>query len=241
MASAREPVQQAFFGFVTKQERWGLSWRGCFLAFAGLFAGSAILIFGVYPFLATTHRTDADVLVVEGWVHDYGIRAAVREFATSRYTCVLSTGGPVQGIGHYINDYSTSASIGAQRLKDAGIPADRVEMVPSRTLDRDRTFSSAIALREWFSANHLSPKRINVLTEDVHARRTRLLFQMAFGENVSVGIIAIPSPDYDARRWWRYSEGVRAVLGETISYVYAKFFFFPPATPVAGQSRPTDA
>jgi hypothetical protein len=44
---------------------------------------------------------------------------------------------------------------------------------------------------------------------------------------VKVGIIAIPTPDYEARRWWRYSEGVRAVLGESIAYLYAKLFFHP--------------
>ena len=35
---------------------------------------------GVYPFLAITNRVGADVLVVEGWVHEYTIRAAVDEF-----------------------------------------------------------------------------------------------------------------------------------------------------------------
>ena len=68
---------------------------------------------------------------------------------------------------------------------------------------------------------------VNVLTEDVHARRTRLLFEMALGPGVKVGIIAVPNADYEAARWWRYSEGVRSVLGESIAYVYARFFFFP--------------
>ena len=33
--------------------------------------------------------------------------------------------------------------------------------------------------------------------------------------------------EYDPKRWWCYSEGVREILGETIAYVYARFFFFP--------------
>jgi hypothetical protein len=69
---------------------------------------------------------------------------------------------------------------------------------------------------------------INVMTADVHARRTSLLFHEAFGDGVTVGIIAVPNPDYDSRRWWRYSEGVREVIGESIAYGYARFLFAPP-------------
>ncbi|PYV68416.1 MAG: cytosine deaminase, partial [Acidobacteria bacterium] len=63
--------------------------------------------------MAVTHRVDTNVLVVEGWVHEYAIRAALKEFQGSHYQRVLTTGGPVEGTGGYINDYQTSASVGA--------------------------------------------------------------------------------------------------------------------------------
>jgi hypothetical protein len=68
---------------------------------------------------------------------------------------------------------------------------------------------------------------INVLTAGAHARRTRLLYQKALGRNVTVGIIAASNPDYNPKQWWRYSDGVREVIGESIAYIYAKFFFYP--------------
>jgi hypothetical protein len=76
-------------------------------------------------------------------------------------------------------------------------------------------------------------RSFNILTEDFHARRTRLLYEKVFGKDVAIGIIAIPSPDYDAHHWWRYSDGVREAVGESIAYLYAKFLFFPwePAHP----------
>jgi hypothetical protein len=43
-----------------------------------------------------------------------------------------------------------------------------------------------------------------------------------------VGIIAVPNPDYDAQRWWRYSEGLKDVISESFAYLYARFFFFAP-------------
>ena len=103
-----------------------------------------------------------------------------------------------------------------------------VQMVPAHVTGRDRTYSSAAALREWFREQGIDVRGINVITENVHARRTRLLFAEAFGPKVAIGIVAVPDPDYDPKYWWRYSEGVREVIGETIAYVYAKFFFYPP-------------
>jgi uncharacterized SAM-binding protein YcdF (DUF218 family) len=217
----------AMWGLVCRKERWSLSWRGRLtLAFLLLLVG-ALLLKGVYPFLATTHRVDADILVVEGWVHEYAIRAAVKEFRSSSYQGVFATGGPVEGTGGYINDYNTAASVGAELLTKSGLPNESVQMVPSRVMDRDRTYGSAVALRNWFREHNVSVHSINVVTEDLHARRSRLLFQKALGDNVAVGIIAVPNPDYDARRWWRYSEGVKDVASETIAYLYARLLFYP--------------
>ena len=33
------------------------------------------------------------------------------------------------------------------------------------------------------------------------------------------------NPDYNPKQWWRYSDGVREDIGESIAYIYAKFFF----------------
>ena len=58
-------------------------------------AGSLIL-FGIHPFLAISQRTEAEVLVVEGWVHAYALRAALEEFENGSYRRVFTTGGPVR-------------------------------------------------------------------------------------------------------------------------------------------------
>lgn len=210
-----------------RRERWGLSFKGNLAIAAIALVMCLIVFFYIHPFLAVTHRVDSRVLVVEGWVHEYAINDAVKEFRAGSYDRVFVTGGPVSGLGHYVNDYQTSASVGADLLMKDGIPKESLQMVPSHVIGRDRTYSSAVALRDWLRGHNLSVQSINVLTEDAHALRTRLLFQEAFGKDVKVGIISVPSPDYDAQHWWRYSEGVREILGESIAYVYAKFFFWP--------------
>lgn len=192
----------------------------------------------MHPFLAVTARVNTDVMVVEGWMHKYSFEAAAQEFKTGGYRRVFSTGGPVPGLGHYVNDFQTVACVGADQLKAAGIPEAAVEMTPSRVMTRDRTFGAAVALRNWLRDHGQKVTAINVVTEDAHARRTRLLFQTAFGDGVSVGVISVASPDYDSRRWWCYSEGVREVLGETIAYVYARFMFHPSTAERANGAVP---
>ena len=224
---AQVTPSRSLWGLFDRKERWSLSWRGRVIVASVLLLVGALIFEGVYPFLATTHRVDADILVVEGWMHDYGLRAAVAEFRTGSYQRVFTTGGPVEGSGGYINDYHTNASVGADLLEKFGLPDEFLQMVPSRVMDRDRTYGSAVALRNWFREHDMRVRSVNVLTENVHARRSRLLFSKALGPEISVGVIALPNPDYDARRWWRSSEGVKEVGSETVAYIYARLLFWP--------------
>jgi len=220
-------MKQAFYGIFVRRERWGLSWRGRLGVAAFILLAGWLVLLEMHPFLAVTRREDTKTLVVEGWVHQFVIDAAVKEFKTGHYDRVFVTGGPVIGTGGYSNDYNTEASIGADLLKKAGIPDRALQMVPSHVWNRNRTYYSAVALRDWFSTNNVQIHSMNVLTEESHARRTWLLFSEAFGKDVKVGIISIPNPDYDAKHWWRYSDGVRDTADEALAYIYAKFFFWP--------------
>jgi uncharacterized SAM-binding protein YcdF (DUF218 family) len=216
-----------FLGLVSRRERWGLSWRG----WIGLLALICFSILGwlqnIHPFLAQTERTDAKILVVEGWVHEYVVAVGAQEFAVGHYEKIYTTGGPITGTDGATNVFNTSASVGAERLLHVGVPTAAVQMVPAHVVGRDRTYTSAVALRDWLCEHSIAVQKINVLTEDCHARRTRLLFQQAFGEAVTVGVISVRNPDYDPDHWWRYSEGVREILGESIAYLYAKILFRP--------------
>ena len=228
--SSQEP-DRMLGGLLVRRYRWGFSVKAKLSILAALLVIGLIVVRGMYSFLAITHRVNADVLVVEGWVHPYSIEASAAEFRDHGYRQIFTTGGPVVGKGGYVNDYQTSASVGADLLKQVGVPAELVQMVPSHVIGRDRTYSSAAALREWLRDHNLRPRAINIVTEGAHARRTRLLFQRALGPNVAVGVISIPSPDFDAKRWWYYSEGVEDVIEEGIGYLYAITLFQMEETP----------
>jgi uncharacterized SAM-binding protein YcdF (DUF218 family) len=222
---------QRLWGILRRKERWGLSWRGWLLVISVGLVVAYLVFSNIYPFLAITLRVNTKVLVVEGWIQRYAIRGGADEFNSGSYERIFTTGGPENGSGGYVNDYQTSASWAAEALKKFGIPDDVVQMVPSHVIGRERTYSSAVALRDWFHENNIPVHSINVLTEDAHARRTRLLYEKAFGRDVNVGIISVSNPDHDPRHWWRYSDGVLEVIGESIAYIYARLFFYPSESP----------
>jgi hypothetical protein len=210
---------------LTRKERWGLSGLGWVLLISVLFLTLFLTAVTIYPFLAITQRVDADILVVEGWVHEFGIRATLAEFKTGRYRYVFTTGGPRPGSDS--SDPDTAASVMADWLHYRGIPYEFLRAVPSHVIGRDRTFHSAIALRNWLREHNSSAHSMNVISEMTHARRTRLLYVKAFGSDVKVGIISARNHDYDPKRWWRSSDGVREVIGEAVAYIYARLFFYP--------------
>ncbi|HWD19980.1 MAG TPA: ElyC/SanA/YdcF family protein [Verrucomicrobiae bacterium] len=227
-ASPGAPLDSKFWGTLTRQPRWGLSWRGRFALLAIIVILGGVFVLKAHDFLAVTHRVDTNILVVEGWIENYALRAAVVEFTNGGYHQLYTTGGPIVGDGGYSNDYRTSASVGAEQLIKLGMPRDRVQLVATHEIGRDRTYQSAVALRDWFRAHHLEVRKLNVLTEDAHGRRSRLLYEMAFGRDVEIGIISEANPDYDPARWWRYSAGVREIISEATAYLYARIFFHPP-------------
>lgn len=227
VAELSDSETRKFFGFLERKQRWGLSWRGRLVLGLVALLVSYEIFFDVHSFLAVTHRVDTKVLVVEGWIQKYGFLAAANEFHNGGYEQIFATGGPENGSGSYVNDYQTLASAAAGELKKIGIPENVIQVVPSQVIGRERTYSSAVALRDWLLEHGRTVEKLNIITNDCHARRTQLLFQQALGNQVRVGVIAVSNPDYDPKYWWRYSEGVREVISEGTAYIYARVFFHP--------------
>lgn len=206
--------------------RWGPTPFG-WLVFLLTMALAAYSLRWAQPFLAICAPVQAEILVVEGWIPDNTVQRCVSELRPAEYQRVISVGGPVFGVGPSAKDDDTHAYVGATRLRKYGVPADRVDFVPSTSVTRDRTLQSALDLRRWLDRHGLAPRAINVATMGSHARRTRLLFQAAMGPGVRVGAIGLRNDEYDPDLWWCYSEGVKEVIAEAAGYLYARIRFFP--------------
>jgi hypothetical protein len=183
-----------------------------------------VAVLRVQPFLGVTESVPGGVLVVEGWVPDYVLEEASTEFQRHHYTKLYVTGGPLER-GWHLSEYKTYADLGAATLIRVGMSKNALEAVSAPLVRQERTYTSAVALKTWLREHDADARNINVVSLGVHARRSRLLFQKAFGENSRVGIIAVENRDYDPGRWWQYSQGVRTVVDEFVAYIYAIVVF----------------
>ena len=181
----------------------------------------------LHPFLAITDPVPGGVLVVEGWVPDYMLEAAIAEFRQNHYARLFVTGIPLQQ-GAPLSEYKNYADLGAAVLVKLGLSTNEVQAVPTGLTRRDRTYTSALSLKHWWREHQMAPAQVNIITSGPHARRSRLLFEKALGKGVTVGVIALAANDYDERHWWQSSQGVRITIGEALAYAYARLLFYPP-------------
>lgn len=216
--------RKAYFGLLRHSECLLPTWRGLLVL---LLVGAAVVattVLNVQPFLALTEPVPAEVLVVEGWVPDYVLEQTVAEFKRGHYRKLYVTGGPIEQ-GGMLSEYKTYAALGAATLIRMGVSNLSLEAVPAASVRRDRTYASALVLKGRLQQQAGRITGINLVSMGVHARRSRLLFQKAFENDLSVGIIAVEDRNYPAERWWKYSAGVRAVSDEFFAYIYARLVF----------------
>ena len=189
-----------------------------------LCAGGLLLAARIHPFLAVSQPVGGDILVVEGWLPGYALEEALAVFRQQRYRLLVTTGGPL-GKGSHLSDYATTAELAAASLRALGGDPQGIVAVAASAVRADRTYASALALAGWLSGSGLAVEAQDVVSRGAHARRTRLLFHRALGTGVRAGRVAVAARNYDAERWWAWSDGVRSVVSETVAYLYARFLF----------------
>lgn len=152
---------------------------------------------------------------------------AVEIFKKGSYQGIVTTGGPAEKWPEF-SKLTNYADLAARYLAMNGLEGVPITSVPAPASAQDRTFLSAVKLRDWAKMQGLEIDALDVFSDGSHARRSRMLYQMALGPRVKVGILAALPAQYDEDRWWQMSAGVKAVLGETISLIWTACCFYPP-------------
>jgi hypothetical protein len=219
---------QGKWGLWRRRECRCLTWRGWLVLLLAAGGLAALLVWNLYPFLAVNDPVPGGILVVEGWAPDYALQQTVTEYHRNHYSRLFVTGGPVAS-GGPLSEYQNYAQLGAAVLLHLGLTTNDVQAVPAPAVAQDRTYVSALALKNWLRDHGVGETDVNVLTLGAHARRTRLMFEAALGKNYRVGIVAMPYEGFDPAQWWKSSEGFRTVTGEAIGYCYARFLFRAPS------------
>jgi hypothetical protein len=225
--------------FFKRKEIWIPTWRSWFL-FAGAFVAVTVFLIKATPiFLAPNAPVNARILVVEGWIDEDALEAAKALQKINRYDLVLVAGGRIEK-GFFEASYGTFAELGMTRLKNMGYTATNLVAVPSSDAPKDRTYHSALSVRDYLLK---TPYRsLDLLSTSVHSRRSWLMYRHALGPEFKIGIYAAPSTEFDPKHWYRKSSGVRTVMSEAISFLYARFLFRPDAfeSPPELKASPTN-
>ena len=192
-------------------------------------AGTAcvFVLRNIYAFLAPNDPApQARTLVVEGWLDGEELDQAVAAFRTGRYERVVTTGGPIEKSLVFPGSMNY-ADVAASYLKTHGLADTDVTPVTALPSGQDRTYHMAAAVRDWAARRGLALNVFDVFSAGTHARRSRMLYQMAFGPNVEVGVLSARPEDYDDQHWWRTSAGAKSVLEETIGLLWTTCCFYP--------------
>jgi hypothetical protein len=190
------------------------------------FATGLFLANNLYSFLAPNEPSGARVLVIEGWLAPEELDQAIETFKQEKYERIVTTGGPVTGWPGVSKDTSY-AELAAGYLVQRGIRRDLIMAVPAPRSAQERTFLSAVMFRESYQKLGITLDAIDVFSSGPHARRSRLLFQMALGQNVRVGVLAARPESFEPDAWWRSSTGVEQMFFQAFAYIWVKCCFWP--------------
>lgn len=199
---------------------WWPTWQGWLLLLFVFAFILAILFLNVHRFLAVTEKVEgADILVVEAWVPKPVIEAAAREFAAGRYRLVLTT--DERSSDDTRSSHRTTAA--TRILTSHGVPEDKILVCPVRSAISHRSYSLALSVGEELRRQGITPKGINTLSPSAHARKTLLAYRRALSSRFPVGIISVPTGDYDPARWWKSSVGGKWVILNGFGWLYELF------------------
>jgi uncharacterized SAM-binding protein YcdF (DUF218 family) len=186
------------------------------------FASAMLLRSSWYAFLAPNDPGGANILVVEGWLAPEELDQAIEVFRKGKYERIVTTGGPMlgwPGLNH--------AKVAADYFVNHGIKREDIAFAPAPKSPLERTFLSAVVFRKYAQQSGIKLEAIDVFSTGPHARRSRLLFQMALRDKVKVGIFAARPEGYDPDVWWRTSSGVEQMIFQSFGYVWVKCCFWP--------------
>lgn len=214
--------------FFRKRFLWVPTFWTIIITFSVLIGSSFFMVKNLAYFLAKQEPVNSDVLVVEGWLPEESIKQAFLEFKNGDYKLIITTGGPDLG---YNAQYATYAERAGAALINLGLRPSQLLVIPSPASAQERTFLSAVMVRVALAKLNSAYKAVNVFSGDVHARRTHLLYGVAFREtDINIGILVANSNQFELAYWWKNSNGAKSVLTEFIGWLWVKCCFNPVKT-----------
>lgn len=214
------------FSLFKKRTGWAPTWLGGLLTLLLVAGTTTALLLNLHPFLALNAPPNEGLFVIEGWLPDYAMDEALEIYRSGTYEKIVTTGTPFE-TGSILMKWKSYSQMTTARLIEMGIEPSNIVTAVGHDVRRDRTYASAMAMKEQLIAADITQTNIHLISMGPHGRRSRLIYRKALGKDYAVGITCLEDQSYEADRWWASSNGFRSVIDELIAYLYAKFLFNP--------------
>ncbi|WP_304918050.1 ElyC/SanA/YdcF family protein [Methylophaga sp.] len=163
-------------------------------------------------------------LVVEGWQEEDSLLSALAIFNAEGYQYMITTGGPNR---RFLSPaHASYAEQAGAFMLEQGLDGEKLIVIPAPESAQERTYLSAVMVRDWLALKGANLTELNVHTSHVHARRTRYLYQRAF-RDVKIGIYAAAPQSFELKQWWKTSDGAKSVITELIGNAWVTCCFHP--------------
>lgn len=207
-------------------------WRWFILGIGVLFL--AVYTATIEKFLALTQPVAGEILVIESW---YDVAPTLQDAVTAirqgnyrKVVCVALDEPAEEG------STMTPAARAARYLTGKGIDPGLLHVLNVPYVEIHRTYSSALAARQWQQQEYPEIHKIDVFTKSIHARKSMMLYRKVFPEQIGVGIIAGQAEPFPRSHWWLSRRGVYLIVKNSVGCLYA-LVIDPPV--VATPARPT--
>ncbi len=203
-----------------------LTWFGWLLLILFLVLAYRIFLGDICEYLSVNEPVKAETMIIEGWVDNLALKDALNYYQKHHFKHLVVTGQPVTQWHDYVK-FKNTAEGATAILRSYGFKDSIYQAVIPRTVYIDRTYNTAIASRIVFEQHPQWEHCFDIFSVGVHARRTRLMFKRAFGNEYRIGILADVDRTFDPAHWWRSSKGFRNVSNEFVAFTYVWLFFHP--------------
>lgn len=120
----------------------------------------------------------------------------------------------VRADGRLEKAWPTYAHSAAAKLVECGVPADRVQAIPTWGRPDSRSWGNAATFGAF--AQHTGYTAVDLISLGVHARRSRNLMRRGCGPSIAVGVISLDDPRCPRHGWWKHWKGWFYVLKEVV-------------------------
>jgi len=217
---------------IKKQHIWLPTLLGLIIITLILLSSSVFILKNLAYYLAQQQSIKSPILIVEGWISELALNEVIKHYKTEDYKIIITTGGMIKKRNR--KTYKTYAELAAAYLRNNGLSNANIKILPTPGAVQHRTYLSAVTVRNWLQ-QHGKAKQINLYSQGVHARRTKALYEMVFGDQYKIGINAAKTTEYKLDSWWKSSIGAKSVITEIMGLIWMKCCFYPEKIPMSSR------